>query len=109
MPFIELDMTQPLTFKWTGNEGEGYLEMTITAMLNMDTSVSVSCTVADDGEFTVPAEYSSQLIFGTGMMAQMGSMFSITRKSKSPFSGDTISYGKFGSDQILFTNVRPKP
>jgi hypothetical protein len=108
MPFIELDMTQPLTFKWTGNEGEGYLEMTITAMLNFETTVSVSCTVADDGEFTIPAEYASQLQFGTGMMAQMGSIFSITRKSKSPFSGDTISYGKFGSDQILFTNVRPK-
>ncbi|HNZ54897.1 MAG TPA: hypothetical protein PKN76_12235, partial [bacterium] len=104
----ELDMTQPLTFKWTGNEGEGYLEMTITAMLDMSNSVSVSCTVADDGEFTIPDEYASQLQFGTGMMAQMGSIFSITRKSKSPFSGDTISYGKFGSDQILFTNVRPK-
>lgn len=108
-PFIELDMTQPLTFKWTGNEGDGYLEMTITAALDMNNSVSVSCTVADDGEFTIPAEYSSQLVFGTGMLAQMASMFSITRKSKAPFKGDTISYGKFGSDQIVLTNVRPKP
>lgn len=107
-PFIELDMTQPLTFKWTGNEG-GYIEMTITAMLDMNTSVSVSCTVEDDGEFTIPAEYASQLQFGTGMLAQMGSMFTMTRKSTAELKGETISTGKIGSDQIVLTNVRPKP
>lgn len=106
-PFIELDMMQPLTFKWTGNES-GYVEMTITAMLNMNTSVSISCTVEDDGEFTVPPEYASQLIFGTGMMAQMASMFTMTRKSTSKLSGETVSSGKIGSDQVLLTNIRPK-
>lgn len=107
-PYIEVDMTQPLSFSWTENDPvNGYVELTVTAMKDMNNTVSVSCTVIDDGEFTIPAEFASNLQFGTGMLAQMGSMLSMTRKVKSPMTGDTISAGSISSEQIFLVNVRP--
>ena len=108
-PYIELDLTQPMSFEWTANDPvNGYVELTITAMLNVNTSVSVSCTVVDDGEFTIPADFAANLQFGTGMMAQMGSILSMTRKVKSPMEGKTITTGSISSDQLFLVNVRPK-
>lgn len=61
-PFIQVDMTQPLSFAWTQNDPvNGYVELTVTAMLDMNNSTSVSCTVVDDGEFTIPAEFAANL------------------------------------------------
>lgn len=107
-PFIVIDMAQPLSFTWTQNDPvNGFVEMTVTAMKDMNTTVSVSCTVVDDGEFTIPAEFASNLVFGTGMIAQMGSMLSMTRKVKSPMTGETITTGSISSDQLFLVNVRP--
>lgn len=107
-PYIEVDMTQPLSFSWTENDPvNGYVELTVTAMKDVNNTVSVSCTVVDDGEFTIPAEFATNLQFGTGMLAQMGSMLSMTRKVKSPMTGDTISAGSISSEQIFLVNVRP--
>lgn len=109
-PYIEIDMTQPLSFSWTANDAiNGFVEFTVTAMLNTSTSVSVSCTVVDDGEFTIPAEFAANLQFGTGMFAQMGSILSMTRKVKAPMTGETITAGSISSEQIFLVNVRPKP
>lgn len=107
-PFIELDMSQPLTFTWTGNEGNGFIEMTVSAAANITSIVSVSCILEDDGEFTLPPELASQLVFGTGMMAQMASMITMTRHTEAPFAGDSISAGKISSEQMIMANIRPK-
>lgn len=109
-PYIEIDLAQPMSFEWTANDPEnGYVELTITAMKDASTSASVSCTVVDDGEFTIPAEFAVNLQFGTGLIPQMGSILNMTRKVKAPMNGKAITAGSIGSDQIFLVNVRPKP
>lgn len=108
-PYIELDLAQPMSFSWTANDSEnGYVELTVTAMLNADTSASVSCTVVDDGEFTIPEDFAVNLQFGTGLIAQVGSIISMTRKVKAPMNGEAITAGSISSEQIFLVSVRPK-
>jgi hypothetical protein len=106
MPAIELKLNEPMTFTWTPSGMYGTVELTINAMANFNT-VSISCLVEDNGEFTIPHELASQLVFGEGMMDMMGNMLTITRNSEAYISGDSISSGKIGSEQILLVNIKP--
>ena len=110
---IAIDNTQPLKFVWEGNGGQGYIDITITAAQSLNNTVSVTCKVIDDGEFTVPEEFASQLIFGgggDGMMDQMLAMMNMIifdRHSESPITGDGISVGRVSSEQLIMVNVLP--
>ena len=79
----------------------------ITAAQSLANTVSVTCKVIDDGEFTVPEEFASQLVFGgggDGMMDQMLSMMNMVifdRHTESPITGDGISVGKVSSEQLI--------
>ena len=110
---IAIDNTQPLKFVWEGNGGQGYIDITITAAQSLNNTVSVTCKVIDDGEFTVPEEFASQLIFGgggDGMMDQMLAMMNMIifdRHTESPITGDGISVGRVSSEQLIMVNVLP--
>ncbi|MBQ4438419.1 hypothetical protein II898_06045 [bacterium] len=110
---IAIDNSKPLKFVWEGNGGQGYIDITITAAQSLANTVSVTCKVIDDGEFTVPEEFASQLVFGgggDGMMDQMLSMMNMVifdRHTESPITGDGISVGKVSSEQLIMANVMP--
>ena len=110
---VEVDNTKPLVFKWESNGGKGYIDITIMAAQSLMNVVSVTCKVKDDGEFTVPAEFTSQLVFGgggDGMMDQMlGMMNMITmdRHSEAPITGNGISSGRVSSEQLVMISVVP--
>ena len=110
---IAIDNSKPLKFVWVGNGGNGYIDITITAAQSLANTVSVTCKVIDDGEFTVPAEFASQLVFGgggDGMMDQMLAMMNMIifdRHTESPITGDGISVGRVSSEQLIMTNVMP--
>jgi hypothetical protein len=104
-PTIHLDVTQPMTFTWTPSGMEGTVEISITAAETVNSVKTVSCLVEDNGSFTIPFEFASQLIFGTGMMAQMANMLTMSRDNTSYISGDTVSAGKITLDQIVLVNI----
>lgn len=110
---IAIDNSKPLKFVWEGNGGEGYIDITITAAQSLVNTVSVTCKVIDDGEFTVPEEFASQLVFGgggDGMMDQMLAMMNMIifdRHTESPITGDGISVGRVSSEQLIMVNVLP--
>lgn len=110
---IAIDNSKPLKFVWVGNGGNGYIDITITAAQSLANTVSVTCKVIDDGEFTVPEEFASQLVFGgggDGMMDQMLAMMNMIifdRHTESPITGDGISVGRVSSEQLIMTNVMP--
>ena len=112
-PAVEIDNTKPLVFKWEGNGGNGYIDITIMAAQSLANIVSVTCKVKDDGEFVVPEEFTSQLVFGgggEGMMDQMLSMMNMItmdRHSEAPISGDGISSGRVTSEQLVMISVVP--
>ena len=110
---IAIDNSKPLKFVWEGNGGQGYIDITITAAQSLANTVSVTCKVIDDGEFTVPEEFASQLVFGgggDGMMDQMLAMMNMVifdRHAESPITGDGISVGRVSSEQLIMANVLP--
>ncbi len=110
---IAIDNTKPLKFVWEGNGGQGYIDITITAAQSLANTVSVTCKVIDDGEFTVPEEFASQLVFGGGgdgmmdQMLQMMNMVIFDRHAESPITGDGISVGRVSSEQLIMANVLP--
>ena len=110
---VVIDNTKPLTFKWQGNGGNGYIDITITAAQSLMNVVSVTCKVRDDGEFTVPEEFTSQLVFGgggDGMMDQMLSMMNMItmdRHAEAPITGEGISSGKVTAEQLIMVSVTP--
>jgi len=104
---VEIDTTKPITFKWEGNGGQGYIDITIMGAQNIMSPVSVSCKVIDDGEFTVPAEFASQLVFGTGQMVQMMNMITMDRHSEARITGEGITSGKVSSEQLVMISVVP--
>lgn len=110
---VEVDNTKPLTFKWESNGGKGYIDITITAAQSLANVVSVTCKVRDDGEFTVPDEFTSQLVFGGGgddmmsQMLQMMNMITMDRHSEAPITGEGISSGRVTSEQLVMANVIP--
>lgn len=110
---VEVDNTKPLVFKWESNGGKGYIDITIMAAQSLANTVSVTCKVKDDGEFAVPEEFTSQLVFGgggDGMMDQMlGMMNMITmdRHSEAPITGNGISSGRVSSEQLVMISVVP--
>ena len=88
-------------------------KITITAAQSLANTVSVTCKVIDDGEFTVPEEFASQLVFGgggDGLMDQMLAMMNMIifdRHSESPITGEGISVGRVSSEQLIMVNVLP--
>lgn len=110
---IAIDNSKPLKFVWEGNGGQGYIDITITAAQSLANTVSVTCKVIDDGEFTVPEEFASQLVFGGGgdgimdQMLAMMNMIIFDRHTESPITGDGISVGKVSSEQLIMANVLP--
>ena len=106
-PGIQLNVHEPMTFTWTPSGMDGVVEINISAAQNLNNVVNVSCLVEDNGEFTIPHEFASQLIFGSGPMVSMINMLTISRDSSSYISGETISSGKIGLDQILLVNIIP--
>jgi len=104
---IIIDTTKPVKFEWTGNGGEGYVEINITAAANMNEQVSVSCKVIDDGEFEIPAGITSQLVFGTGQFAAMMNMLIMTRHAEGPMAGESITTGTLSAEQMIMMNVTP--
>ena len=110
---IAIDNSKPLKFVWEGNGGQGYIDITITAAQSLSNTVSVTCKVIDDGEFTVPEEFASQLVFGgggDGMMGQMLAMMNMIifdRHAESPITGEGISVGRVSSEQLIMANVMP--
>ena len=110
---VEVDNSKPLTFKWESNGGKGYIDITITAAQSIMNVVSVTCKVKDDGEFTVPEEFTSQLVFGGGgdgmmdQMLQMMNMITMDRHSEAPITGEGVLSGKVTSEQLVMINVIP--
>ena len=109
---VEVDNTKPLVFKWESNGGKGYIDITITAAQSLANVVSVTCKVKDDGEFTVPEEFTSQLVFGggddmMGQMLQMMNMITMDRHSEAPITGKGISSGRVSSEQLVMMSVIP--
>ena len=104
---IVIDSAQPVKFQWTGNDGNGYVEINLTAAANVNSVVSVSCKVIDDGEFEIPQEFTSQMIFGTGQLAAMMNMLIMTRHAEGPMAGESISKGTFSAEQMIMINVTP--
>ena len=110
---VEVDNTKPLTFKWESNGGKGYIDITITAAQSLANVVTVTCKVIDDGEFTVPAEFTSQLVFGGGtggmmdQMLEMMNMITMDRHSEAPIVGDGIASGRVSSEQLVMISVVP--
>ena len=108
---VEIDNTKPITLKWKSNGGKGYIDISITAAQSITNIVSVTCKVRDDGEFTVPEEFSSQLVFGSGsddmmgQMLQMMNMITMQRHSEAPITGSGITSGKVSSEQAIMVNV----
>lgn len=110
---VEVDNTKPLVFKWESNGGKGYIDITIMAAQSLANTVSVTCKVKDDGEFTVPEEFTSQLVFGGGgdgimdQMLGMMNMITMDRHSEAPIKGDGISSGRVSSEQLVMISVIP--
>jgi len=104
---IVLDTNGPVKFEWTGNGGNGYVEINITAAATVNQQVSISCKVIDDGEFEIPAEITSQLVFGTGQFAAMMNMLIMTRHAEGPMSGESITSGTISAEQMIMMNITP--
>ena len=104
---IVIDTTQPVKFEWTGNGGNGYVEITLTAAESISSTVSVSCKVIDDGEFEIPQEFTSQMVFGSGPMVSMMSMLIMTRHAEGSMAGESITSGSFFAEQMIMMNVTP--
>lgn len=109
---VVIDNSKPLTFKWEGNGGKGYIDITITAAESIMNTVSVACRVKDDGEFTVPEEFASQLVFGGAsgnemmdMMLSMMQMIIFDRHTEAPIKGKGISSGFVTTEQLMMVNV----
>jgi len=104
---IVVDTNGPVKFEWTGNGGNGYVEINITAAATVNEQVSISCKVIDDGEFEIPAGITSQLVFGTGQFAAMMNMLIMTRHAEGPMSGESITTGTISAEQMIMMNITP--
>ena len=104
---IVIDTNGPVKLEWTGNGGNGYVEINITAAATLNEQVSISCKAIDDGEFEIPAELTSQLTFGTGQFIAMMNMLIMTRHAEGPMSGESITAGTIKAEQMIMMNVAP--
>jgi hypothetical protein len=104
---IVIDTTKPVKFEWTGNGGNGYVEISITAAKSLNEQVSVTCKAIDDGEFEIPEGITGQLVFGSGPMVSMMNMLVMTRHAEGSMSGESITSGSFFAEQMIMMNVTP--
>lgn len=100
MPVITTDKTQDLVIKWDGSNPGKTMDFTMAGK-----NGSVVCNVSDDGEFTVPKDLFSQLELGTGMEA-FGNMITISRKDSQKITGENVTAGAFGVEQLITLNFQ---
>lgn len=110
-PIINVTPGQPLTIKWAGNDGHGYIDVNFMVMKSLMEQVSITCRMVDDGEFTVPAEFTTQMQLSEGDssnpfgdMLSMMNMITVNRHVESPIKGKGITAGTFSAEQmVLYT------
>ena len=108
---INVTPGQPLTIKWAGNNGHGYIDVNFVVMKSLMEQVSITCRMIDDGEFTVPAEFTTEMQLSQGdsgspfgEMLGMMNMITVNRHVEAPITGEGITAGTFSAEQmVLYT------
>ena len=109
---INVTPGEPLTIKWAGNNGFGYIDVNFVVMKSLMEQVSITCRMIDDGEFTVPAEFTSEMQLSQGGdsgnpfgdMLGMMNMITVNRHVEAPITGKGITAGSFSAEQmVLYT------
>ena len=108
---INVTPGEPLTVKWAGNNGFGYIDVNFVVMKSLMEQVSITCRMIDDGEFTIPAEFTSAMQLSEtdssnpfGDMLGMMNMITVNRHVEAPITGDGITAGTFSAEQmVLYT------
>lgn len=108
---INVTPGEPLTMKWAGNNGFGYIDVNFVVMKSLMEQVSITCRMIDDGEFTIPAEFTSAMQLSAtdssnpfGDMLGMMNMITVNRHVEAPITGDGITAGTFSAEQmVLYT------
>lgn len=109
---INVTPGEPLTIKWAGNNGFGYIDVNFVVMKSLMEQVSITCRMIDDGEFTIPAEYTSEMQLSQGGdsgnpfgdMLGMMNIITVNRHVESPITGKGITAGSFSAEQmVLYT------
>lgn len=108
---INVTPGQPLTIKWVGNNGLGYIDVNFMVMKSLMEQVAITCRMVDDGEFTVPAEFTSEMQLSQGDsgspfgdMLGMMNMITVNRHVEAPITGKGITAGTFSAEQmVLYT------
>ena len=108
---INVTPGEPLTMKWAGNNGYGYIDVNFVVMKSLAEQVSITCRMIDDGEFTIPAEFTSAMQLSAtdssnplGEMLGMMNMITVNRHVEAPITGDGITAGTFSAEQmVLYT------
>ncbi len=98
----------PLTLKWTGNNGHGYIDVNFVVMKGLGNQVSITCRMIDDGEFTIPAEFTSEMQLSGGNsgnpfeeMFGMMNIITVNRHVEVKISGKGITAGTFSAEQMV--------
>ena len=108
---INVTPGQPLTIKWAGNNGFGYIDVNFVVMKSLMEQVSITCRMVDDGEFTIPAEFTTEMQLSAGDsgnplgdMLGMMNIITVNRHVEAPITGNGITAGTFSAEQmVLYT------
>ena len=108
---INVTPGEPLTLKWAGNNGQGYIDVNFMVMKSIMEQVAITCRMVDDGEFTVPAEFTSEMRLSAidssnplGEMFGMMNMITVNRHVEARITGSGITAGTFSAEQmVLYT------
>jgi hypothetical protein len=95
---IEVDPTEDLTLEWAGGNPDGELRLELVGGGTTEPGTPYSCRVADDGEFTIPADVLQELHLGP--MAFFN-MWTLTRKGTGEICGEGITAGRTYCAQIV--------
>jgi hypothetical protein len=90
---ININTTQPLKFSWTPGGKGGYIRINV-----FTADAEVECFVKDNGEFTIPDEFSSKLKYGNFYYENMLSM---SRSYESKISGENVTVGTISHEQMI--------
>ena len=98
-PILDVDPTAELALEWTGGDGTGELSLNLTGR-----DGGISCRVADDGAFTIPAE----LVVSAGLAGiAMVNILELRREHHGLVCGEGITDSDVSSLATLLLNVRP--
>lgn len=108
---INVTPGEPLTLKWAGNNGQGYIDVNFMVMKSLMEQVAITCRMVDDGEFTVPAEFTTEMRLSEadssnpfGEMLGMMNMITVNRHVEARITGKGITAGTFSAEQmVLYT------